>query len=152
MTEPVVVDKRRVRAAVLPALAVGPRFAVVPVAASAFVSGLGADLGIPIPARAAVGRALVLFVLRERAPVCREPLLPVVVGAVLEEGAAVGVLAGGLCVCVDFFCLGGGRRGQDQRRKKQAAPGKRGARGAREGPSRREKLRARESELGIALE
>lgn len=133
--QPVVVHERRVLAAVLPSLAVRARLTFLPVATCRGVARRGAGLGVPVAARAAVGSSLVLLELRERAPVGREPLLPVVVGAVLEEGAAV-VVAGGLCVCVDFFLFGGGGGGKGSKSKAEetSGTGKEGSEGSEGGP------------------
>ena len=86
MAQPVVVDEGRVRAAVLPSLAVGARVTGGPVTARGLVAGFRARFAVPETAGTAVRRPLVLHELRERAPVGRKPLFPVVVWAVLREG------------------------------------------------------------------
>lgn len=86
VAQPVVVHKGGVRSAVLPSFPVGPGAATVPVLAERFISRR--TPAREEPAGPTIGRALVLPVLRERAPVGREPFLPVVVGSVLQREAA----------------------------------------------------------------
>lgn len=83
VAEPVVVNESGISTAVPPSFSIGAGLALVPVAAGGLVARLGAAW--VVPAWPTIGRALLerVLELRQRAPVCRKPFLPVVVWSVL---------------------------------------------------------------------